>query len=44
MIKRCINKFISLFGYKLFKINKDQKNLSFDDIYKKKNSKKSHYI
>jgi FkbM family methyltransferase len=34
MIKRCINKFISLFGYKLFKINKDQKNLSFDDIYK----------
>ena len=36
MIKKIINKFISLFGYKLFKINKDQKNLSFDDIYKKK--------
>ena len=36
MIKKTINNFISLFGYKLFKIDRYQKNLSFDDIYKKK--------
>ena len=44
MLKKLIKKTFRYFGLEVNRINKEIKNLSFDEIYKKKNYKKSNYI